>query len=44
MKLVNTHFAEEEAFRGPGQIMPAVRKACHAAILMASPKMMEPIL
>ena len=44
IKIVKASISEDETFRSAGQIIPTVRKACHAAILMASPKMMEPML
>lgn len=28
----------------PGQLIPTVRRACHAALLTASPRLMEPVL
>lgn len=28
----------------PGQVIPTVRRACHAALLTASPRLMEPVL
>lgn len=31
-------------FRGGGQIIPTVRRACYSSLLMAQPRMMEPVL
>lgn len=43
VKLVDVKLHEDAVHRGPAQVIPAVRQACHAAILMADPVILEPI-
>lgn len=43
-KIIEAGINNEPCFRSGGQIMPMVRKACHNSVLLASPRLMEPIL
>ncbi|OII76702.1 U5 small nuclear ribonucleoprotein subunit [Cryptosporidium andersoni] len=42
-KILDVSLASNRASRGTGQIIPAARRACYTAMLMASPRLMEPI-
>ncbi len=42
VKLVDAKLHEDAVHRGPAQVIPAVRQAIHAAILMAKPTLLEP--
>lgn len=44
VKLTNAKLHEDAIHRGPAQIMPATRKAIHAAFLLAEPTVLEPLL
>ncbi len=43
-KLMDVKLHEDSVHRGPAQVIPAARQAIQAAILMASPSILEPIL
>ncbi len=43
VKLVDVKLHEDAVHRGPGQVIPAVRQAIHAAILLADPVILEPV-
>ncbi|MDY6966301.1 MAG: elongation factor EF-2 [Halobacteriota archaeon] len=43
VKLMDVKLHEDAIHRGPAQVIPAVRHALHAAILMANPTFLEPI-
>ncbi|NYT00125.1 MAG: elongation factor EF-2 [Methanocellales archaeon] len=43
-KLMDVKLHEDAVHRGPAQVIPAARQAIHAAILMANPSLLEPIL
>lgn len=43
-KLMDVELASAGIFRGGGQIIPAARRACYSSLLMAQPRMMEPVL
>ncbi|PWY99511.1 putative ribosomal elongation factor EF-2 [Testicularia cyperi] len=42
-RILDASLATEPIHRGGGQIIPTARRACYAAFLMASPRLMEPI-
>jgi 116 kDa U5 small nuclear ribonucleoprotein component len=42
-KVMDVSIAPELIARGPGQIIPATRRAAHSSFLMASPRLMEPM-
>lgn len=42
-KILDATLAPQAIHRGVGQIIPTARRAAHAAMLLASPKLMEPI-
>ncbi len=42
--IVDAMLHEDSVHRGPAQIIPAVRRAIQAAVLMAKPQVLEPIL
>lgn len=44
VKLTDAKLHEDAIHRGPAQIMPATRKAIHAAFLVAEPTTLEPLL
>ncbi|MDI6639417.1 MAG: elongation factor EF-2 [Methanocellales archaeon] len=44
VKLVDVKLHEDAVHRGPAQVIPAIRHAIHASILMANPAILEPIL
>ncbi|MEM2945310.1 MAG: elongation factor EF-2 [Thermoproteota archaeon] len=44
VKLLDATIHEDPAHHGPAQIIPAVRRATHASILLADPVILEPIL
>lgn len=44
VKLTNAKLHEDTIHRGPAQIMPATRRAIHAAFLLADPIVLEPFL
>lgn len=41
--IIDVNFAEEESDRNDAQIIQMIRKACNAALLIGSPKLLEPI-
>jgi elongation factor 2 len=41
-KLVDVKLHEDAVHRGPGQVIPAVRQAVQAGVLMANPALLEP--
>ncbi|ADP77444.1 translation elongation factor aEF-2 [Methanothermus fervidus DSM 2088] len=43
VKLVDAKIHEDPVHRGPAQVMPAVRRAIYAAMMMADPILLEPI-
>jgi len=43
-KLVDAELAEEAVWRGGGQLIPAARRAVYSSFMLASPRLMEPIL
>ncbi|PKI82501.1 hypothetical protein MVES1_003448 [Malassezia vespertilionis] len=42
-RLVHAEIAQEPIHRGGGQLIPTARRACYAAALLATPRLMEPI-
>jgi small GTP-binding protein len=42
-KIIDFKLSDNVLHRGNGQIIPMVRKACYAAILISTPKLMEPV-
>ncbi|KAN0064841.1 hypothetical protein ACQY0O_001898 [Thecaphora frezii] len=42
-RILDASLAPEPIHRGGGQIIPTARRACYAAFLMATPRLMEPI-
>ena len=42
-KLVDAKLHEDAVHRGPAQVLPSIRKAIFAAIMMAQPTLLEPI-
>lgn len=42
-RILDATLAHEPIHRGGGQIIPTARRACYAALLMATPRLMEPI-
>ncbi|SPO24385.1 probable ribosomal elongation factor EF-2 [Ustilago trichophora] len=42
-RILSADLASEPIHRGGGQIIPTARRACYAAFLMATPRLMEPI-
>lgn len=43
VKLMDAKIHEDAVHRGPAQVLPAVRRAIYAAMMMAEPKILEPI-
>ena len=43
-KVIEAKVASENIFRGGGQIIPTARRVCYSSFLMATPRMMEPML
>jgi U5 small nuclear ribonucleoprotein component len=43
-KVIEANIAEEGIYRGGGQIIPTARRVCYSSFLMATPRMMEPML
>jgi 116 kDa U5 small nuclear ribonucleoprotein component len=43
-KLLHGDFAPEAVFRSGGQIIPAARRVTYSSFLVASPRLMEPVL
>jgi U5 small nuclear ribonucleoprotein component len=43
-KLIEAQLANEPIYRGGGQMIPTARRVCNSAFLMASPRIMEPML
>ncbi|MCQ2816374.1 MAG: 116 kDa U5 small nuclear ribonucleoprotein component [archaeon] len=43
-KILSASISSENLFKGSGQIIPMIRRACYASYLSASPKLMEPFL
>ena len=42
-RILDAELASEPIHRGGGQIIPTARRACYAAFLLATPRLMEPI-
>jgi len=42
-KILGGDFAAEPVFRGGGQVIPTVRRVAYSSLLLASPRIMEPI-
>lgn len=42
-RILEAHFADDDFDRNGAQIIQMVRKACHSAILIGEPKLLEPI-
>ena len=42
-KLIDARIANESIFRGGGQIIPTARKVAYSALLLATPRLMEPV-
>lgn len=42
-KITDVDLASEAIFRGGGQIIPTARRACYSSLLMAGPRLMEPV-
>jgi 116 kDa U5 small nuclear ribonucleoprotein component len=42
-RLTNTQLGESGLSRGAGQIIPTTRRACYSSMLLAQPRLMEPI-
>ena len=43
-KVIEAKIANESVFRAGGQIIPTARRVCYSSFLMATPRMMEPML
>jgi U5 small nuclear ribonucleoprotein component len=43
-KILEASIAKENIFKPAGQIIPAARRVCYSAFLMATPRLMEPML
>ncbi|CAK64491.1 unnamed protein product (macronuclear) [Paramecium tetraurelia] len=43
-KIIEANIANEPIYRGGGQIIPTTRRVCYSSFLMATPKIMEPML
>lgn len=43
-KILDAKIASEPIFKASGQIIPAARRACYSSFLMATPRIMEPML
>ena len=43
-KILEAKTASEAIYKSSGQIIPATRRVCYSAFLMASPRLMEPML
>lgn len=43
-KILEAKLASEGIYKSSGQIIPATRRVCYSAFLMASPRIMEPML
>ena len=43
VRLIDVKLHEDAIHRGPAQVIPAVRRALHSAILMANPTFFEPV-
>lgn len=44
VKILDALLADKPIFRGGGQMIPTARRTVHAAILTASPRLLEPVL
>lgn len=42
-RILDAELAPESINRGAGQLIPTARRACYAALLLATPRLMEPI-
>lgn len=42
-RIIGANFAEDEIDRNDAQIIQMIRKACHSALLISEPKLLEPI-
>uniref|UniRef100_A0A060T6H6 116 kDa U5 small nuclear ribonucleoprotein component n=1 Tax=Blastobotrys adeninivorans TaxID=409370 RepID=A0A060T6H6_BLAAD len=42
-KILDVNLAQEPIFRGGGQIIPTARRVCYSSLLLASPRLMEPV-
>ena len=43
-RILDAEVAEEPISRGGGQVIPTARRVCYSSFLMATPRLMEPIL
>jgi 116 kDa U5 small nuclear ribonucleoprotein component len=43
-KILNAHLAEDAVLRGGGQIIPTARRVAYSAFLLATPRLMEPVM
>ena len=43
-KILDAKINPENIYKSSGQIIPAIRRVCYSAFLMASPRLMEPML
>lgn len=43
-KILDAVLANEPIYRGGGQIIPTARRVCYSSFLMATPRLMEPVL
>lgn len=43
-KILEANITNDGLFKASGQIIPAARRACYSAFLMATPRLMEPML
>jgi U5 small nuclear ribonucleoprotein component len=42
-KIIDVDIAKEPIYRGGGQIIPTVRRVCSSSLLLASPRLLEPV-
>lgn len=42
-RILDAQLASEPIYRGGGQLIPTARRTCYAALLLATPRLMEPI-
>lgn len=42
--IIRANIAQEPHFRDGGQIIPTARRTCYSSFLMATPRMMEPMM
>jgi U5 small nuclear ribonucleoprotein component len=43
LRILDALVAAEPVYRGAGQVIPTTRRVCHAALLTAAPRLMEPV-